>query len=302
MLPKRYSFIVADRQSGVVHRFTIPVRTALAAVAAIIALPIGWSLQTQWAALVEVERLELRTATLETENASYRAATTDLTSRIASLQTAMATLSNRSEMDPAVRQAMERLPVQLRAEAFGEPSGTVSPLAQASPKYAFDLLRDLLHVLDQRLKVVRNKIAKREALAAAMPIIWPASGWLSASYGYRSDPFTGARAFHPAVDISTDKGQPVAATAAGRVLSASRSGAYGNLVEIDHGFGLVTRYGHLSAFAVKPGDGVRRGDVIGYVGATGRATGFHVHYEVWAQGRPINPLRLLADAHPTAAN
>ena len=108
--------------------------------------------------------------------------------------------------------------------------------------------------------------------------------------------------FHPAVDISTQKGRPVYATATGRVFSAGRNGHYGNLVEIDHGFDLTTRYGHLSDFAVVVGDTVQRGEVIGYVGATGRATGYHVHYEVWSAGRSIDPRRLLAQSRTTSAN
>ena len=84
-------------------------------------------------------------------------------------------------------------------------------------------------------------------------------------------------------------------------MSAASNGAYGNLIELDHGFGLTTRYGHLSGFAVRVGETVRRGQLIGYVGATGRATGSHVHYEVWVNGRTINPMRLL-ETRPVAAN
>lgn len=301
MIPKRYSFIIADRTSGLVHRGTVPVRSTLAVIAAILALPIGWSL-SRWGMQAEVERLQLLTATLQTENASYRAAATDLTTKIGSLQMAMASLAARSEMDPVVERAVGHLPTKLRAAVLGETVTSLNSVGLASPKYAFDLLRALLGNLDQRLQAVRNRIQRREQLLEATPLIWPAEGWLSATFGYRRDPFTGDREFHPAVDISSDKGLPVSATASGRVVSAARSGAYGNLVEIDHGFGLVTRYGHLSAFAVNDGDAVRRGDVIGYVGATGRATGYHVHYEVWAEGRPINPLRLVAEARPSAAN
>ena len=92
----------------------------------------------------------------------------------------------------------------------------------------------------------------------------------------------------------------VYATAAGRVAQASYQGAYGNLVVIDHGFGLETRYGHLSRFKVKPGDHVKRGDTIGTIGSTGRATGLHLHYEVHANGRLLNPLQLLTQQKPRA--
>jgi murein DD-endopeptidase MepM/ murein hydrolase activator NlpD len=143
-------------------------------------------------------------------------------------------------------------------------------------------------------------VERRHALAAATPTIWPAHGWLSSGYGRRADPFTGDPDFHSGLDISTGRGAPVYATADGTVVSASSSGNYGNLVVVDHGFGIVTRYAHLSRFTVKPGAKVSRGDLIGLVGATGRATAPHLHYEVLVNGRLMNPLRLLT-ARPTAA-
>ena len=297
MIPKRYAFIVADRTSGAVHRFTLPVRPAAAVMAALLAVPIGWTFHARWDAQAHIGSLQLQNARLEVENASYRATATELTSGIASLQAAITSLSSRTGLDPVVRRSVDRLPEPLRAAAVGA-GDTMS----APPGQTFDLLGDLLGTLEHRLQVVRHGVALREALASATPTRWPADGWLSGSYGYRSDPFTGERNFHPAVDISTRRGQPVYATATGRIASADRSGDYGNLIEIDHGFGLNTRYGHLAEYAVVAGDTVQRGDVIGYAGATGRATGYHVHYEVWANGRTINPLRLLPETRPAAAN
>jgi murein DD-endopeptidase MepM/ murein hydrolase activator NlpD len=150
-----------------------------------------------------------------------------------------------------------------------------------------------LQGLENRLRYVRRNVEQREALASSTPSIWPAHGWLTGTFGGRSDPFSGEPAFHQGLDISTDKGEPVFATADGTIESASYTGDYGNLVVIRHGFGLTTRYGHMSAFAVKPGQTVKRGAVIGYVGATGRATGSHLHYEILANGQLINPLKLL---------
>ena len=118
--------------------------------------------------------------------------------------------------------------------------------------------------------------------------------------GRRTDPMTGGADYHPGLDIAGDKGQPVYATAAGVVTHAGRQGAYGNLIVIDHGFGLETRYGHLSGFQVHQGDRVQRGDLIGRLGATGRATGNHLHYEVLANGRLLNPLKLLTQQKPRA--
>jgi len=118
--------------------------------------------------------------------------------------------------------------------------------------------------------------------------------------GPRTDPVTGGADFHAGLDIAGDKGQPVYATAAGVVTQAGYSGGYGNLIVVDHGFGLETRYGHLSGFNVQKGAHVKRGEMIGRLGATGRTTGNHLHYEVMANGRLLNPLQLLTQQKPRA--
>jgi murein DD-endopeptidase MepM/ murein hydrolase activator NlpD len=195
--------------------------------------------------------------------------------------------------------AMQKLPAVVRSHAAGggiQPNATVSELAKAAlstPEDTFGVLRDLLQGLESRLRNVRRDVERRQELAAATPSIWPAHGWLTGTFGGRSDPFTGEPGFHQGLDISTDKGQPVFATADGSVESASYSGDYGNLVVLKHAFGLSTRYGHLSSFGVKPGQEVKRGDIVGYVGSTGRSTGAHLHYEILANGKLINPLQLL---------
>lgn len=121
------------------------------------------------------------------------------------------------------------------------------------------------------------------------PNLWPVEGRITGPFGARIDPFNGEGAFHRGVDISTDYGTPVLAPADGTVLFADFDSGYGRLVEIDHGHGYMTRFGHLSAFAVTDGQTVHRGDVIGYVGMSGRSTGPHVHYEVWVHNTPVNP-------------
>jgi murein DD-endopeptidase MepM/ murein hydrolase activator NlpD len=136
-------------------------------------------------------------------------------------------------------------------------------------------------------------VERRNALADATPSLWPSYGWLSSTMGMRKDPITGGDEYHAGLDIAGDRGDAVYATAAGTVRYVGRQGAYGNLIVIDHDFGLETRYGHLLKYLVTPGAKVRRGDVIAQVGSTGRATGYHLHYEVVANGRLINPLTLL---------
>lgn len=269
-------------------------------------LPVLVGLGARWSARVEIDHLRSENAALDIENGSYRAATGELTGQIQSLENVIADLGERAKLDPEQARAMQKLPAFVRARATGgnlTQNAAISELAKApisSPEDTFGVLRDLLQGLESRLRFVRRDVERREALASATPSIWPTHGWLTGTFGGRSDPFSGEPAFHQGLDISTDKGQPVLATADGTVDSASYTGDYGNLVVLKHGFGLMTRYGHLSAFAVKPGQTVMRGETIGYVGSTGRATGFHLHYEILANGKLINPLQLLTQ--PSAAH
>ena len=133
------------------------------------------------------------------------------------------------------------------------------------------------------------------------PAIWPVLGHITDSFGERLDPFSGEGAFHTGVDISSQYGDTVHASADGVVIEANERAGYGRLVVIDHGFGLTTYYGHLSSFSVHDGQQVRRGDTIGNVGVSGRSTGPHVHYEVRINGAPVNPMRYLRQAAVTAS-
>jgi murein DD-endopeptidase MepM/ murein hydrolase activator NlpD len=135
--------------------------------------------------------------------------------------------------------------------------------------------------------------ASRLRQPAMLPSMWPVDGRLLSSFGRRIDPFSGEGAVHTGVDISGDHGTPVKAAAHGIVAYADRSGGYGKLVVIDHGNNFETYYAHLSAFRVAAGQPIRRGEVIGLVGATGRVTSPHLHYEVRRGGAPVNPYQYL---------
>lgn len=128
---------------------------------------------------------------------------------------------------------------------------------------------------------------------AAAPNVWPVEGRITGPFGSRLDPFTGEGAVHRGIDISTSYGRPIVAPADGVVSYADFQSGYGRLIVVEHGHGITTRYGHLSAFAVSDGQHVQRGEVIGYVGLSGRSTGPHLHYEVWVRGIPVNPYKYL---------
>jgi hypothetical protein len=125
------------------------------------------------------------------------------------------------------------------------------------------------------------------------PSIWPVLGHITDSFGERLDPFSGEGAFHTGVDVASDYGAPVHATADGIITIAENHAGYGRLVVIDHGFGITTWYAHLSSFSAVPGARIKRGEVVGYTGISGRSTGPHVHYEVRMNNAPINPWRYM---------
>jgi murein DD-endopeptidase MepM/ murein hydrolase activator NlpD len=305
----RYTILVANRSTGSVHRATVPVRPIAIAVCVMLATPILIGMGAAWKAHSNGAGLRASQQTLELENENYRQATDALASQIGELQLAIADLGDRSDLDPNLARAMDRLPAIVKASAMGgampavsststrgaqqDPSFARTLSALASPDDTFGLLRVLLDGLNSRLTMVSHAVEQRNALADATPSMWPSIGWLSSTMGMRKDPITGGAEYHSGLDIASERGNPVFATAAGTVKHVGRKGAYGNLVVIDHGFGLETRYGHLLKYLVTPGAKVNRGDVIAQVGATGRATGYHLHYEVVANGRLINPLTLL---------
>jgi murein DD-endopeptidase MepM/ murein hydrolase activator NlpD len=307
MLKRRYTVLIADRSTGVVRRVTISLRTAVGVTSTALIMPMLIGLGAKISAKRELDMLRTSNTALQVENGNFRAATGELTTQIQSLETVIEDLGARTALDPAQAKAIEKLPAVIRARAAG---GTAAANALSSvistslipAEDTFGALRALLQGIENRLRTVTENVERQERLMAATPSIWPTTGWLSGVFGKRRDPFDGTADFHHGLDISAEKGRPVYATADGVVESASYAGDYGNLIVIQHDFGLTTRYGHLSKFDVKPGASVKRGDVIGFVGSTGRSTGSHLHYEVWASDKLVNPLQLLTKQPPRNKN
>lgn len=149
--------------------------------------------------------------------------------------------------------------------------------------------------IENSLKSVESMVNQQRLQLAATPVIWPTRGYLSGFFGNRIHPFTGRLGFHYGLDIATQLGNKVVASADGVVLVAERRENIGNVIIIDHGFGYVTNYGHLSGFNVREGQRIRRYDVIGYVGTSGRSSGPHLHYEVRYFNKPMNPADFILD-------
>jgi murein DD-endopeptidase MepM/ murein hydrolase activator NlpD len=168
---------------------------------------------------------------------------------------------------------------------------TLPPYSDEIDKMTFRSRR-----LESDLSLLETRLEERSRWLSSTPSIAPVRGILTDGFGGRSDPFTGEPGTHNAVDISTATGQVVRAPADGIVVKAEWANGYGNVIYVSHGYGYSSRYGHLRAFHVKPGARVKRGDILGFVGSTGRSTGPHLHYEVRLNGKPVNPLEYILDA------
>ena len=169
--------------------------------------------------------------------------------------------------------------------------GQSSPNAQAAAQF------QSLFQSWKKLDAI-NTINATPGGAISIPSIQPIANFtFTSAFGVRSDPFRGSAAMHAGIDLSSPSGTPIYATADGVINRAEWFGGYGNMVEIDHGKGIATRYGHMSRIAARPGSPVKRGELIGYVGSTGRSTGNHLHYEVRIDGHAVNPMPFLQSAN-----
>ena len=147
----------------------------------------------------------------------------------------------------------------------------------------------------QSFESLLEGLKDRRSLLAATPSLRPAAGWVSSEFGYRVSPFTGRRELHRGMDIANHIGTPIIAPADGVITHAEKQWLIGNMITIDHGYGMGTRYGHLDKILIKKGERIKRGQKIGLMGNSGRSTGPHVHYEVRLNGVPVNPRQYILD-------
>ena len=294
---KRYKIQFIDSEEDVTRTVRLSLRSlrliAVGAGAAVVVLAVGAVLSIYTLMAGEMHASE--TAQLREANRIQQEQILQVSKRASALQQDLDQLRRAEDGLRAIVGA----PPAAADESVQE--GTVSPTGgeQHTPSTAD--LSEALEMIEERLGTRRSSIdllaetMRREFPGAAsyasdsaphtMPSIWPAAGFVSSPYGLRFD----GTEFHQGIDIAADMGAPIVATADGVVTAAGWNGGYGNMVDVDHGGGIVTRYGHASAVAVTVGQQVRRGEVIAYVGSTGRSTGPHVHYEVRVDGQPVNP-------------
>jgi murein DD-endopeptidase MepM/ murein hydrolase activator NlpD len=148
---------------------------------------------------------------------------------------------------------------------------------------------------EQSLQELQAYFQEQKSLLASVPSVWPTRGWVTSDFGSRLDPYTSERVMHAGLDIAGPHGKEIISPADGTVVFAGLEGGYGNVLVIDHGYGIKTRYGHLASIKVKAGEKLKRGDTIAAMGNTGRSTGPHLHYEVRVNGIAQNPRKFILD-------
>jgi murein DD-endopeptidase MepM/ murein hydrolase activator NlpD len=288
-----YTLIIVPHAKARFRRLHVSVRMtkwlAGISIAAVLAIS-GILVHYAW---ITAEVAELRR--LRTENRALRVKTEEYEQNAGQLRVKIDTLQN-MVTKLGVMAGIEKTLPDTRVGGVGGAIGSESVAPALDPA--------ALHEMDRSVSALTARSARlaefyqdQSVLLASTPSVWPVRGYLSAGFGNRLDPFTGQRDFHAGLDISAPVGTRVQSPADGVIVSAGQKGAYGNSIIIDHGFGVVTRYGHLSGFNVKPGQRVKRGDVIGFVGDTGRSTAPHLHYEVWVREQAQNPIHYILDEY-----
>jgi murein DD-endopeptidase MepM/ murein hydrolase activator NlpD len=286
MKPETYTLFVASNRTGSMRKITVPfyalhVLAVLAIVGGVtVSAAIGSYSRMLWK-VGNYNALRRTHADLQQQFQVLQKSASDTDQRLSSLQ------------GLATEVAMTYGFVKLHNSPFGVTDTAVQP------EESFEQSVDQFNFLEKNVtsaSMANGSLNLMPMPGLAMtytPSLWPVIGQITGRFGERMDPFSGEGAFHTGVDISSAYGEAVRATADGVVIEAAEHGGYGRLVIVDHGFGLTTWYGHLSSYNVPPGIHVKRGDVIGYVGVSGRSTGPHVHYEVRINDAPVNPLRYL---------
>ena len=291
-----YTLIVVPHAKARFRKFQISVKFTKWVLGVTTALALGVTgvlVHYAWIAVevADLQRLRSENQSLSAKARTYEQNAGKLQARVDSLQRMVNKLG-----------VMAGLDASLPDPGLGGIGGVSS---RESTLPSADISRSLL-TMETSVEGLAEKSAKltefyenQKVLLASTPSIWPVRGYLSASFGKRIDPFTGQLDFHQGLDVSTPLGAKVHAPADGVVVSCGSKGGYGNAVVIDHGYGVVTRYGHLASFNVRPGQRVRRGDVIAYVGNTGKSTAPHLHYEVWVKDQAQNPVHYILDEFRT---
>ncbi len=262
---------------------------------------LGMGLLLGWSAYVISKDINYQLAAIQTRN--FKANMQEI---LGEIETNREMLSRMAQLDSQFRKILK---LGNRKQILSY-SGLGGPTEEDSARFDALLQKkndELMSNVSATLKDTNEKAIQQEAsfkeisafldrqrsILAATPSIWPVKGWITSGFGKRASPLSGEPGYHYGVDIANEVGSPIRVTADGIVTYAGWESGYGRVVVVEHGYGYSTRYGHNSRIEVKVGQAVKRGDVVGYMGSTGRSTGSHCHYEVRIHGVPVDPEKYL---------
>ncbi len=276
-----YTLIIAPATSSRFYKIVIPHKHLYGALFSSVILLGLLSTAGVWVmrravVLLQYARVERENEALKRE---YLTQLNALRSRLASLEAEA----------HQVRQTAREMGIEVE-DADLEPTPSEAARGKGGP-HELQFFAEEIARVEATLKTLRAHLERERERHRRTPRGWPVEGPLNARFGIRRNPFGEGYEFHAGVDLEARHGEPVRATADGTVVFAAYWGGYGNLVIVDHGHGLTTFYGHLSRISVRVGQAVKRGQIVGRAGSTGRSTGPHVHYEVRVNDRPVNPRR-----------
>jgi len=290
-----YTFIVIPHASPRLHKLKLPVRTlnilaGIGVLSFFVAVGLGFSYAKMAFRAADYDKLQSENTDLKVQKKNLAIVTQKLGEKLSNLENISARIQTLIENDNLSKRN------KVNGPAIGGSTvdyTTAELLRSANLKDGIDLLKGRTAEMESQLSMLEQVAVQRATRLLYTPNIWPVRGPITSHYGNRTDPFNGDAELHLGLDISALFNAQVHAPADGVILFAERKAAYGNLLIIDHGNGLTTRFGHLSRSLVKVGQKVKRGDIVGLVGMTGRTTAPHLHYEVRRNDRPMNPWTFL---------
>ena len=286
MARKFYTCIIVPDASQQLHKLRIPVKgiyvlAVIGILSFFAAVGLGFNYIGMASRTAGYQDLETENARLKVDTRQLRLTTTKLNKQVTALENQTEKITQALEADPVGKRI-----VRSTGSIGGSRTDVPTPELEGSLQTNVELIRERMEFVERRLSLL-DKVTKT---ARSTPGIWPiVSNRIGSHYGDRLDPITGLSEVHLGIDIIAPKGTPIKATADGTVTVQGWQGDYGNLVVLKHVNGFTTRYAHLSKFKVTAGDVVQRGDIIGYVGTTGRTTAPHLHYEVRQNDHAVDP-------------
>jgi murein DD-endopeptidase MepM/ murein hydrolase activator NlpD len=289
---KFYTFLIFPGAHGKLHKIRLPFYIIHMVLAfSVVGIMTIAALANSYARMLlkvsNYNNLRTEREALKTQNRSLENAVTTTNAKLDSLQSLASEVALTYGFGEARRPHFPEAALSLATQT----NSTLESSYQAS-LFAFNLIRNASFSPSTQ-SVSRGFIPAVDFERQGVPAIWPVRGQISEGFGQRMDPFSGEGAFHSGVDIRAPFGTRVEAGGDGIVLEAGWDSGYGNAIVVDHGDGLATKYGHLSKIFVVVGQEVKRGQVIGAVGMTGKSTGPHLHYEVLVNDTPVNPMKYL---------